>query len=172
MLLICPTFRYTTHYTARIDYDQDLFIYIHTYIYMFFLRVVIWETLRACYFHSTCLSLTWFLLFTKALRFKRWKLGSPKTCSLMVSSLRLSVCSIYDKRAWVIYCSLSWQWYIFETSNLSDRIDFIMFPVANEKQRLSVVLITRRFFQHPFTACFCFKLSEALNTDMRCVAFR
>ena len=33
VLLICPTFRYTTlcerieHYTARIDYNQDLFIY-------------------------------------------------------------------------------------------------------------------------------------------------
>ena len=43
----------------------------------------------------------------------------------------------YDKRVWVIYCSLSWQWYIFETSNLSNRTDFIMFPVANEKRRLS-----------------------------------
>ena len=100
-------FRYTTHYTARIDCDQDLFIYIHTYIYIYiyflFLRVVIWETLRACYFHSTSLSLTWFLLFTKALRFKRWKLGSPMTFALMVSSLRLSVCFICDKRAWVIF---------------------------------------------------------------------
>ena len=62
---------------------------------------------------------------------------------------------IYDKRAQVIYCSLSWHWYIFETSNLSDRIDFIMFPVANEKQRLSMALITRRFLWHPFIVWFC-----------------
>ena len=63
----------------------------------------------------------------------------------MVSSLRLSACFIYGERARVIYCSLSWHWYIFKTSNPSDRIDFIMFPVANEKQRLSVALKTRRF---------------------------
>ena len=62
----------------------------------------------------------------------------------MVSFLRLSACYTYVERTWVIYCSLSWQWYIFKTSNLSERIDFIMFPVANEKQRLSVALITRR----------------------------
>ena len=79
------------------------------------------------------------------LRFKRWVQGSPMTCALMVSSLMLSACFIYDKRARVIYFPLSWHWYIFETSNLSDRIGFIMFPVANEKQRLSVALITRRF---------------------------
>ena len=38
VLLICPTFRYATlcerieHYTARIDYNQDLLIYIYMYI--------------------------------------------------------------------------------------------------------------------------------------------
>ena len=38
VLLICPTFRYATlcerieHYTARIDYNKDLFIYIYIYI--------------------------------------------------------------------------------------------------------------------------------------------
>ena len=38
VLLICPTFRYATlcerieHYTARIDYNKDLFIYIYVYI--------------------------------------------------------------------------------------------------------------------------------------------
>ena len=32
-----------------------------------------------------------------------------------------------------------------ENNNLLDRIDFIMFPVLNEKQRSSVVLITMRF---------------------------
>ena len=41
VLLICPTFRYATlcerieHYTARIDYNKDLFIYIYIYIYMY-----------------------------------------------------------------------------------------------------------------------------------------
>ena len=128
-----------------------LFIYIHIYIYFLFLRVVIWETLRACYFHSTSLSLTWFLLFTKALRFKRWRLGSPMTFALMVSSLRLSVCFICDKRAWVIYCSLSWQWYIFETSNLSYRIYFIMFPIANEnglyQNETNLIFFSARKFQ-------------------------
>ena len=64
------------------------------------------------------------------------------TCALMVSSLRPSACFIYDKRARVIYCS---HWCIFAPLHLSERIDFIMFPVANEKQRLSVALITRRF---------------------------
>ena len=40
VLLICPTFRYATlcerieHYTARIDYNQDLFIYIYIYVYI------------------------------------------------------------------------------------------------------------------------------------------
>ena len=38
VLLICPTFRYATlcerieHFTARIDYNQDLFIYIYVCI--------------------------------------------------------------------------------------------------------------------------------------------
>ena len=119
-------------------------------------QVVIWETLLACYFRSTSLSLTRAVrFFTKALRFKQWKLGSPMTCALMVSSLRLSACFIYDKRVWVIYCSLSWRWYIFETNNVSDKMGF-MFPVANEKQCVSVALITRRFLQHPFTACYCY----------------
>ena len=113
------------------------------YIYIFFVRVkaVIWETLCTCYFCSMSLS----FFFAKALHFKRWVQGSPMTCALMVSSLRLSTCLIYDKWVQVIYCSLSWHWYIFETRNLLDRIDFIMFLVANEKQCLSVVLITRHF---------------------------
>ena len=75
-------------------------IYVYAYIHMFQVQVVIWETLRACYFLSTRLSLTRFLFSTKALRFKRWKLGSPMTFALIVSSLRLSACFIYDKRAW------------------------------------------------------------------------
>ena len=74
-----------------------------------------------------------------------WEQGSPTICTLRASSLSLSACFIYDKRAWVTYCSLNWQWYNFEMSNLSNGIDFIIFPVANEKQRLSVVLIMRRF---------------------------
>ena len=44
------------------------------------------------------------VLFTKALRFKRWVRGSPLTCAIVVYSLRLSACFIYDKRARVIYC--------------------------------------------------------------------
>ena len=75
-------------------------IYVYAYIHMFQVQVVIWETLCACYFRSTSLSLTRFLFSTKALRFKRWKLGSPMTCALIVSSLRLSAFFIYDKRAW------------------------------------------------------------------------
>ena len=64
----------------------------------------------------------------------------------------------------MIQCSLSRQKYIFETSNLSDRIDFIMFPVANEKKHLSVTLMTRRFLLHPFTACYCYySLSQEVN---------
>ena len=41
--------------------------YEHIYIY-FKVQVVIWETLRACYFRSTSLSLTRFLFIAKALR--------------------------------------------------------------------------------------------------------
>ena len=37
--------------------------------------------------------------FTKALRFKQWVQGGPMTCALNVSSLRLSACFIYNKRA-------------------------------------------------------------------------
>ena len=59
------------------------------------------------------------------------------TCALMVSPLRLS--------AYFTITSVSNLLFIFETSNLSDRIDFIMFPVTNEKQRSSVALATRRF---------------------------
>ena len=55
----------------------------------------------------------------------------------MVSPLRLS--------AYFTITSVSNLLFIFETSNLSDRIDFIMFPVTNEKQRSSVALATRRF---------------------------
>ena len=40
-----------------------------------------------------------FFFFTKAPHFKWWLQGSPMTCALMVSSLRLSACFIYDKRA-------------------------------------------------------------------------
>ena len=47
------------------------------------------------------------LYLTKTLRFILWVLGSLMTCVLMVSSPRLSACFIFDKRAWVIYCSLS-----------------------------------------------------------------
>ena len=49
---------------------------------------------------------SFFFFFTKALRFKRLLQGSPRTCALMVSSLRLSACFIHDKRARVIYCSV------------------------------------------------------------------
>ena len=37
-----------------------------------------------------------------------------------------SACFIYDKRAWVIFCSLRLQWYYFEKSNLAEKIYFIM----------------------------------------------
>ena len=83
--------------------------------------------LRACYFRHTIGSLTRFVFLTKILRLILWVLGSLMTCAFMASSLRLSACFIYDKRAWVIYCSLSWQWYIFETSNIADKIYFIIF---------------------------------------------
>ena len=45
-----------------------------------------------------CRGLDRFLFFTKALRFKRWKLGSPMTCALMFSSFRRLACFIYNKR--------------------------------------------------------------------------
>ena len=104
--------------------------YIDTYIYIYIFfkfKVAILETLRVCYFRGTSLSRTRFLFFTKALRFKRWVQGSPMTCVLVISSLMLSACFIYDKRARAIYYSHSWHWYFFETSNLSDRIDLISF---------------------------------------------
>ena len=40
-----------------------------------------------------------FFFFTKALRFKQWVQGGLMTCTLNVSSLRLSACFIYNKRA-------------------------------------------------------------------------
>ena len=76
-----------------------------------------------------CLCVDWVFL-AKTLRFILLMLGSLLLCALMVSSLGLSACFINDKRAWVIYCSLSWQWYIFNASNLwnlADKIYFIMF---------------------------------------------
>ena len=42
---------------------------------------------------------SFFFFFTKAPHFKWWLQGSPMTCALMVSSLRLLACFIYDKRA-------------------------------------------------------------------------
>ena len=99
-------------------------------IYIFFrVQVVIWETIRACYFRSTIELLTRLVFFflIKTLCFILWVLGSLMTCALMVSSLGLSTWFYYDKRAWVIYFSLSRQWYIFETSNHADKIDFILF---------------------------------------------
>ena len=131
---------------------------IYKYICIFFLfklQVVIWETLRARYFRRTNSSLSWFLFLPKNCLLNGGGEVFPWR-ALMFSSLRLSACFIYDIRVWVIYCTLSWQWYIFETSSLSDRIGFIMFAVANEKQRLSVVFLTGHFLQHPFTACFCY----------------
>ena len=68
-----------------------------------------------------------FFFLIKTLCFLLWVLGSLMTSALMVSSLRLSTCFDYDKRAWVIYFSLSRQWYIFETSNHADKIGFILF---------------------------------------------
>ena len=98
------------------------------YIFLFRIQVVIWETIRACYFRSTIELLTRFVFFLiKTLGFSLWVLGSLMTSALMVSSLRLSTCFDYDKRAWVIYFSLSRQWYIFETSNHADKIGFILF---------------------------------------------
>ena len=135
-VVFCPYCNVSTTRSGTVLNNLSLNIYIYIYIFFFFFQVVISETLRACYFRSTSLSLTRFLFLTKALRFKLWVQGNTTICALMVSSLRPSACFIYDERAWVIYCSLSWQWYIFETSNLSDRIDLIiMLPVANEKQQ-------------------------------------
>ena len=112
-------------------------------------------TLRARYFRRTNSSLSWFLFLPKNCLLNGGGEVFPWR-ALMFSSLRLSACFIYDIRVWVIYCTLSWQWYIFETSSLSDRIGFIMFAVTNEKQCLSVAFLTGHFLQHPFTACFCY----------------
>ena len=75
------------------------------------------------YRFSVFLYWIWRRFFNQALRFILWVLGSLMTCDLMVSSLRLSACFIFDKRAWVIYCSLSWQQYFFETSNLVGKMN-------------------------------------------------
>ena len=112
--------------------------------------------LRACYFRHTIGSLTRFVFLTEILRLILWVLGSLMTCAFMASSLRLSACFIYDKRAWVIYCSLSWQWYILKRVTLQTRFISSYFPVANEKQCLSVALITRRLLLRRFTICFCY----------------
>ena len=88
--------------SMRLSFGIYIYIYIYISIYIFFkVQVVIWETLHACYFRTTSLSRTWFLFFffTKAPHFKWWLQGSPMTCALMVSSLRLLACFIYDKRA-------------------------------------------------------------------------
>ena len=135
-VVFCPYCNVNTARSSTVLDNLSLNIYIFFFLFFFYVQVVIWETSRACFFRSTSLSLTRFLFLTKALRFKLWVQGNTTICAFMVSSLRLLACFIYDERAWVIYCSLSWQWYIFETSNLSDRIDLIiMLPVANEKQQ-------------------------------------
>ena len=60
---------------------------IYTYIYIY------------TFFFLKSLSLTRFLILPKLCVFNRWELGSPMTCVLMISSLRLLACFIYDKRA-------------------------------------------------------------------------
>ena len=112
---------WTTHKHACSSKFPDLVL---TEITTPFLNLTL---LRACYFRHTIGPLTRFVFLTKILRLILWVLGSLMTCAFMASSLRLSACFIYDKRAWVIYCSLSWQWYIFETSNITDKIYFIIF---------------------------------------------
>ena len=59
------------------------------------------------YRFSVFLYWIWRRFFNQDFAFILWVLGSLMTCVLMVSSLRLSACFIFDKRAWVIYCSLS-----------------------------------------------------------------
>ena len=57
------------------------------------------------------------------------------TYALMVSSLRMLACFICNEQVWLLYCSLSWQWYIFETNNLADKIYF-MFSSRKWETRL------------------------------------
>ena len=56
-----------------------------------------------------------------------------------------SLCSCSLQEMLVYWKNKSHTCEITVVSNLSDSIDFIMFPVAKEKQRLSVALITKRF---------------------------
>lgn len=82
-----------------------------------------------------CCKPRWSFL-TKMLCFVLWVLGSLITCALMVSSLRLLPYFIYNKQVWLFYCSLSWQWYNFETSNLADETFFIMVSGRKWETRL------------------------------------
>ena len=67
-------------------------------------QVVIWETLRACYFRRTNSSLSWFLFLPKHCLLNSGGEVVPWR-ALMFPCLRLSACFIYDKRVWVIYCT-------------------------------------------------------------------
>ena len=111
-------------------------IYIYIYIYIFFIclfiylkvQFVIWETLREKHY----------VLVTSVARLCRW-IGlfvcfffNQDTAFYTVGArhshdMCLTACFVYDKRAWVIHCSLGWHWFFFETSNLADKIYFIMF---------------------------------------------
>ena len=48
-----------------------------------------------------------------------WEQGSPTICTLRASSLSLSACFIYDKRAWVIYSGTILRWVTFQTGLIS-----------------------------------------------------
>ena len=84
---------WTTHKHACSSKFPDLVL---TEITTTFLNLTL---LRACYFRHTIGSLTRFVFLTKILRLILWVLGSLMTCAFMASSLRLSACFIYDKRA-------------------------------------------------------------------------
>ena len=101
---VCICFVTKHHYSVLLWFE--CWFSFSLFLYFFKVEVVIWETSRACYFRSTSLSLTRVLILIKELRFKRWELGRPMTCALMVSSLRLSACFVYDKPAWVLFTQL------------------------------------------------------------------
>ena len=83
--------------------DTYTYTYIQIYIYIFFF-LSSGRNLRniTCLLfpqHEFLADWEFFFFFTKALRFKQWVQGGPMTCALNVSSLRLSACFIYNKRA-------------------------------------------------------------------------
>ena len=103
-----------------------IYIYIFFFICLFIylkVQVVIWETLREKHYVLVIVPLNRFVclfFFNQDTAF--YTVGARHSHDMC-----LTACFVYDKRAWVIHCSLGWHWYFFETSDLAHKIYFIMF---------------------------------------------